>query len=912
MALLRKLRLSLLLELFLDTGLLLLFIAQALIVGCLIIYGHLPLPSEWAQQSLAQKLPSGLQVEADEFRVQLDGSLKLLGVKVRTKTIQQNLLEADSLELALKWQGFKQLPAPTSLTVTGGTLYIPSVYSPDGYHSRLLERIAFRLAPEEGNWSIERFAARHDQIHLRGSFQTQATASSSKQPSARLLQLKLQEIDLSEHIQTFYQQVAKLSQYKQRINFFKNPTLSFKFKLIDAQHQEIDLHLSSRLLQHPEVQAEQVQLKAHIQLQGDQIRPLSAPRLTATQLEIPRYQIHTKSLSAEFPPVELSGALAGQWPPVNLAAEQIKLQDFELDAPTLQIDPAHYPELTFHGSTRSLDGAIDLSGQVNAQSRSGHVRARGSVDLSILSPEALHARLPDISYETPPYLDLQIDLAPGFALKQAELEAQVNDLQIDQISFDHIKAHASYQSGQFEIRKLSLQRQRQWLDLKFKLNTQSKDYKLTLLGSAVPYEYNALLPRWWAAIFKDFDFSHTDYSLGDFIIYGNSQRKAADLYYGHAEAHNAMYSDIAFDEAELIVRGRGPYCELRNIRTRSGPGWAKGNLAFSSRMGDGKGPISLRIDMTAKLTLEDAAKIFKGNVAQIIADFQTEDLPITRFEGAIFNSQYPEYADQTYFDLTAKLGSPLTFKGVPLDYLSFDLYGRSTLTQLRQVELGYADGQGLAQIDIHTPKSGASTLNYQFTLQDAEQNQAIQSLPQLDNLETKLQSTSSNSSQPSAREPARIDLQLNGQGPAEDPLRHAGLGQIEIRNEQLGTIQLLGPLSKILQNTQFNFTSFNLNLLRGNFHYQNQLVTFDPLRIDGTRTQITALGSLNLSNQALNMRLKLSLFGNFGKPDSNIKKISELITKPLTNLLEFELTGTPDQQKIRSLYDPRNLIPLFE
>ena len=91
--------------------------------------------------------------------------------------------------------------------------------------------------------------------------------------------------------------------------------------------------------------------------------------------------------------------------------------------------------------------------------------------------------------------------------------------------------------------------------------------------------------------------------------------------------------------------------------------------------------------------------------------------------------------------------------------------------------------------------------------------------------------------------------------------------------------------------------------------YKDDLVTFDPLHIDGDRTQIDTPGTLCLSDQTLNMNVEVKLFGNAGKPDSKLRKIGELITKPIPNLLQFELTGTLKDQKLRSLYDPRNLIP---
>lgn len=896
----KKIRLGILLELFFDASMLLIFMVQTFIAGCLLIYGYLPIPSEWGNQLIAKKLPPGIILRVDEIRLRSDVSIEFVGIELRSANIEQVLFRADAAELKLRWRGLTQAPSAESLLLSGGTLYSPSVYSPNGYHSPILERVAFRMVPGEVNWNIDRFAALHATIRLRGSIELPSSIEAAGD-----------SLDYEALIKTFYKQAAALAQQKERISYFLTPTIAFQSSILNADTQEIELRVTSRQMQHPEAKAERIQLRGAIQLKNGEITPTSSPRLTAQYLEIPRFDLVADSLSAEFPSQEFDGFLAEKWPRLKLAAQKLKLQDFELDVPTLQIDPLAYPQLSFHGATHSLNGAIDLSGQLDAQQWNGQVRARGSVDLVTLAPKKVSEKLPEIVFEKPPYYNLSLDFDEGFALKRADLRAQVESLRVDELSFDHINAQASYADGLFTIENLYLRRQKQWIDLQFSLDTASSDYRVALIGTAVPYEYNALLPSWWASIFKDFDFSQTTYSLGDFIIYGNTQRKTSDLYYGHAEARKVSYSGVALDEAELIVRGRGAYCELHDLNARSGSGWARGDIAFASKQDDVNGPASIRLEMEAKLTLEDAAKLFSGNIATIINDFKTEGLPTTKLQGVIFNKAYPEYVEKSHFDLSAELDQPLSFKEVPLDRLRFDLFGRTGVTHLRNVELGYADGQATSMIDIFTPKGSINSLRYQLTLKDADQNQALRDLPQLDEVEGSLESANTPTTPRASRENARIDLQIRGQGPIEDPLKHIGFGRFEIRNDKLGTIQLLGPLSKILQNTQLSFTSFNLNTMRGDFRYENDLVTFDPLRIDGPRTQINTPGTLRLSDQSLYMNVKVNLFGNAGNPDSNLRKIGDLITKPLPNLLQFELTGTLKDQKLRSLYDPRNLIPRF-
>ena len=222
------------------------------------------------------------------------------------------------------------------------------------------------------------------------------------------------------------------------------------------------------------------------------------------------------------------------------------------------------------------------------------MHARGCLDLVTLIPGELTRKIPKIIYETPPYYDLKLDFAEDFAVNHAELEAEVQRFKINELTFDHVNARASYANGLYVIEDLYLRRQQQWLDLTYSLDTSSSDYGFSLIGSAVPQDYNSLFPSWWAAIFENIDFSRTDYNQGDFIIYGNTQRKPSDLYYGHVKASKLSYKGVALDEAELIVRGRGSYCELHDLNARSGQGWARGDIAFASKHDEVKGPISIR------------------------------------------------------------------------------------------------------------------------------------------------------------------------------------------------------------------------------------------------------------------------------------------------------------------------------
>ena len=241
------------------------------------------------------------------------------------------------------------------------------------------------------------------------------------------------------------------------------------------------------------------------------------------------------------------------------------------------------------------------------------------------------------------------------------------------------------------------------------------------------------------------------------------------------------------------------------------------------------------------------------------------------------------------------------------DSLSFDLYGRPHATYVRDLKLIYADGEGTGEIDIPKEAAQENTLRYRFSLRNADQKKSLRGLSEFDGIETSFDVLIDDNRKNLSS--GRLDISLHGEGPLKDPMKHAGYGSFVINNDQLGSIQLLGPLSKILQKTPLNFTTFNLNHMHGEFRYKNEDVHFDPLLLEGELTRIQSTGGLRLSDLSLDMRVSVSLFANANLIQSRLKNIANVITNTLPKPLIFELTGTLSDQKLRSLYDPRNLIP---
>jgi hypothetical protein len=309
------------------------------------------------------------------------------------------------------------------------------------------------------------------------------------------------------------------------------------------------------------------------------------------------------------------------------------------------------------------------------------------------------------------------------------------------------------------------------------------------------------------------------------------------------------------------------------------------------------------------MPLDVASKIFGHTVTSILNDFEVAKLPRVKLTGVTFDQAYTRYATDNNLDLEADIRTPISFKKTPLEHLHFKLHSRNTGIFLRDLQYGYAEGNGSAEVDIYDTAEHSNHLRINLTLNDANQAKAIENLPSFDKIKSHLSKAETKEKEESIGSTGILNLSLQVEGPLDDLYAYNGYGGFVTDNDDLGAIQLLGPLSRLLQDTPLNFTSFNLNRMTAAFKVKQTMIDFSELIIEGPLTKISSTGTYHIPDQALDLRLRVNLFANIGDPESTINTLRKLITSPLPNLLIFDVTGTLQDQKIRSSYDPRNLIP---
>ncbi|MFP4260708.1 MAG: AsmA-like C-terminal region-containing protein [Opitutales bacterium] len=888
-------RFSKLLEFCLDAFLLGLFLIQAFTLGCFLTLGYFPLPRSLTEDLVQQKLPKGFELSAQTYRLYPDGTIYFDGPILRLERIDQPVLECETARLEIDFSpNQRATPLVGNLLIAGGELFLPPTYSPNGQRLPLLESISARASLNRIGFTLESFAAKHRDVRVRGSARMPAQPLQEKEP-----------LDMDRLTHQFFTTANQILEKSSGIEGLKSPTLSFLIERKADRALLVEARLTSREFNRSDVQARGLSMQTRLKYaKGRQINN-SSLFLQIAEIDSDILRIKGRSLQALIEQEQWQNLQDGNWPDLELIASSLSVEGVDLKQPQVTLNLQNLPELTFNGTTSGLGGAVQFQGIANLKDRSANLQARGNMNLLGLVGDKLGGRLPNISLASAPYYDLDLNFGPKMKLIQASLRSEINDLTIEGIHFDHIRTAGHYQDGQFDFPETFIQRSEQWLKLGLAYDQHRRDYRLRLYGSVKPSDYSPILPRWWGPIFEDFDFEQAQDSLGDFIIYGNAAEKAAELFYGHAQAQNVSYKGVYIDQGSLRVRGRGPYAEIFRVDVRQPDGWARGAIRFSSRLDEIRGPASVRLDLDTRLDLNDARKLFDQKVSTLLDDFESSAPIEAQIRGALFNQAYPEFEGKSFMNIRAQSDQPLRFRKIALDGLSFELFGRDELTQLRDLQIGLAGGTVEARADITTPKGGAPALRFEGHLKDADQA-AVDDL-----LADVLQQPKESEAANAPKKDGQLDLRLHAAGPIDQITELTGYGDFELQNERLASIQLFGPISKLLERTQLGYTTFALEHMQGSFSLNQEQVRFDDLRINGPRTRIEAPGELNLFDQSLNMRVSVYLFGNAGNPRSQLRKLTDFVASPVPNLLEFELTGTLQDQKWRSIYDPRNLLPEF-
>ena len=845
----------------------------------------LPLPANWANAFLGNPDFGGIRVRAEQFTLGWNGRLRLSGLECRDATGGHRVLQAERATVtfgagAAWW-------TPRQVTLAEAVCHLPPEHAPDAGSAPLLRRIHLQLERRGDRWHMPAFAALHRDIRIRGS-------GVLPEPETRMPPDAL------------YRIAARVAGEAGQLKVFAKPTVAFRLNPTESPEAvAVQLRCSSPALNHPRLSGRRVLATSRfIAASGAGMRADGPLRIRAAELSAHNPDTVAKSVVAHVRHPWLPGTSTSGPGQIALAAAELRIEHARLTAPVLHLDSAFWPEVEFAGAASGPDGGYGISGRLNAESGTGKLRANGHPDLAALLPPELASHIPAIAFERPPHYRLRFDFGENFNPGRIRFRMDADRWRFRGMRFDSAHVRGTLDDGELRIATARVRRNGQQLDADLRLDTDSGAFRAGLSGALRPSDYNALLPPWWSRVLRDFDVAAGKNVSADFAIRGDLRAPEESRFFGTVVTDGIRYRGVPVNGGTLRIRGGSDEVSLDLRKVRSRGGQIDGRIRFTSAEAETQPTGATRFQLRSTLPVESLLPLLDPDLRQQLDAIRTSRPPNLRLTGILFDTRPPQESGRSFFDLQASVPGDLDFPPLPtLRGPDFFLRIRPDGLYLREGRFSYAGGNAAVAADL-VPRAndGAPLLRFRLELNDAERRKA------LDQLGKAFRENGDYARAETDAAPGRLDLRLHAEGPADDAYQFNGYGDFTLEESDLASIRLLGPLSRILENTRLGFTSFALNHMAGRFTWEGATLRFGNIRIDGPRTRIDADGTYGLDDREFDMRVTASLFRNVDTGGTNIERVRDML-RPLPNLLEFRVTGPVDDPEWRSLYDPRNLVP---
>ncbi|ADE55334.1 AsmA-like C-terminal region-containing protein [Coraliomargarita akajimensis] len=879
------------------------------LLACVGIYGHIPLPGDWINQQLRNHAVEGLYVQAESYQLHLNGRLGIFNLELHLEGIEESLLEIrDTFVKIDPWAENKTLIDSSSLVLSGGTLYLPASFSPKGERDILFDRIGLNIDPRDESINVNALCFRHDDIHFRG------VASIPFDAVAKLLESDAgteppKDFDLTQTLSEIYGIASDtLLEARERYHYVDAPTILLQ---IDGETNG-DIQIASRILSprahYQNNVVHRVVLDLNAQFSNGSLQFNDNSYLYIEQLSAPDYSIHADQLKLQMTTDDWKRLEESQWPSLEFNASRLSLREIEFDHPTISIWEEAESRVGFQGSISGLSGAVTCSGSVNLKEESATVFANGSLDVYSIVPDSIKEELPQIVFSLAPYYAISAELAPGWELETIHFDLDIKNLTVDSLHFDQIAGSGSASSRHLEIRKLSVFRDQQAAHASIDYAIDRGLLDIRAHGQVNPKDYSPLLPEWWATVFDPFTIDDQSKLSADFLVQVDLNAVEMTNLYGTVDAQSIAYSGAPADSAQVLVRGTEDFIFV-DINDLVGPeGSGDGSIGISLIEGY---LAAIHLDIDTRLSTQAFRNILGAEIYDDMLGFiTTNDRPDLQLQGVVFFADdFPQLAGMDRFEFAVRIENQFQLDGIPIEGASLDGIYTDQAIQLRNIEYSFAGGTGSAELDITTPKDKAGEVRIRAELHDASKPELM----------AKIQTATAAEDAPfkadlnyQSADDANLSAKLHVVIPVDNMYQPNGYGWVTLYDPNLGTIQTLGPLSRILEGTLLNFSSFELDRLDADIHFEDGYAQFTEVTIGGPRMLVDTTGHIELESQALDLKVAVELFNNTLERDNiimrPIKSVVDIFN-PIRTLLRFEVTGTIEEQRFRSVYDPRNLIP---
>lgn len=539
-----------------------------------------------------------------------------------------------------------------------------------------------------------------------------------------------------------------------------------------------------------------------------------------------------------------------------------------------------------------------LDADYHISERSGSITGRGE-----LFPEDLRSeRLRDLDQRNmlraPEGLSLlmaKVSLGPASSIKEAVFRATGRNLTYRGVRVDRAKATARYlKGGDWLLDPLAIELGNSHANGSY-ARKSTRDYRFLLKGVVRPEKINPLMGNWWIRLWQDFQIGASP-PAGDFDVSGRWRDPSGNRrnVFGSVRFDSLSYRNLPVESGRVIILADSNRTIARDLELDLENGWVKGELSWE-KYSSVKGPAVTSFELQGAVTPSDCLDAFGPNTRETLLKFESEEPIYIKAKGV---TRQERHASDLHLEVNAT--EPMRYKNIPLDALSFELRQKGAITKISDLEFNFAGGTGKGSV-VNSTVNENPRLDLTLELTGAERKKVVEAF-RLSKMftvpvgsgEIETPSRNVDENHPSDNRGV-LDFELSAEGNPNDPLSFKGGGQIDLRDANLGSIRLFGPLSKILQASPLPLPSGSVNFtrLKGPFDLHGAQATFKDLSITSSTAAIRINGQLWLKDRRIAGSASFSLLGGLV---SKIPKIGEIANKvnPLPTIVPLKLFGSLD------------------
>ena len=487
-----------------------------------------------------------------------------------------------------------------------------------------------------------------------------------------------------------------------------------------------------------------------------------------------------------------------------------------------------------------------------------------------------------------------LEVGPGWHFDHVSGRVFARGVERDGVIFDRIGGDVDFDGRRFTAHhaQASLGEDAAWGT--YEQDVGTGDYRFVLEGHLRPLDISPWFTEWWPDLFRQFQFTQAP-PQATVDIHGRWGPGGESSHFVSVVAGPTVIRGTAFDRVRARLFIRPDLCDGIECSVAQGSGSAEGTFALRSDPAR-DGWTGLDILAVGSLDPIGIARVIGPDGKDILEPFAFEQAPLLEV-AAHFDGPGLPGTKHKAIHTDVRTNGPMDFYRAPFERASFSVDARDERIDVHDIDATFGGGN----------LSGRGSLN------GSEPDRRLSVAISLDHANlgrvAEIARTVTSPAAPAgAKAPAgigkeradvRLDLWLAIEGRMSDPLSFHGDGHAQVQGAELAALPLFGGLSRILPITALRFTN-----AQSAFAVDGKTVEFPAVTVTGANSAIQARGTYALDSRELDFNAKVYPF----QDSKSVLQLFNVLTTPLSSVLQVRVTGTLDKANWGFAYGPLNLL----